>query len=523
MKIKSKLLLIALVPMFISGFIISTTSILKSESYLINEQETILKIAVEGFTDDVNAYKDDNVDITVFEGDTRVESSIEGAVGTKASDIVVEKVLKNGEIYFDTNVNVNGTPYYGYYEPIEGGMLFAGKPSFLVKDSINELLITNILIGIVSILLFFAFAYFISMHMAKRIQGVSKAIKVISDGDLSVNLNTSGAFNNDEIEEIASSTQVMIDKLKEMISSAKVTSKDVSSSSEELNETSETTLAAMDEVAKAVEEIAIGLQSQNESVQSIVESVSSINDGVSDIRSSANEISKYTSQLDDSSASMKDSMNNMSNSNQKLNESISDTSVRINEINKVIEKVKGIISVIGDISDQTKLLSLNASIEAARAGEAGKGFAVVAHSISDLSADTQKQVGEITSIITTLINDFEKCVVTLEEAVNDSEEQNKVISNVLCEFERLSVEIAGTSERVQLITNSVDKASSEMSTISQEVEELSSIAENSAAITEEVNASVEEINALMNGVASTASQLSDKSVVLNDKMQIFKF
>ncbi|MBI4838257.1 MAG: hypothetical protein HY806_03780 [Nitrospirae bacterium] len=84
---------------------------------------------------------------------------------------------------------------------------------------------------------------------------------------------------------------------------------------------------------------------------------------------------------------------------------------RLGAKSKNIEKV---LLVIGNVTKQTNLLSLNAAILAEQAGEYGKGFSVVAEEIKTLSDKTAASTKEITDIIN-MFRDEIAATITVSE------------------------------------------------------------------------------------------------------------
>ena len=80
---------------------------------------------------------------------------------------------------------------------------------------------------------------------------------------------------------------------------------------------------------------------------------------------------------------------------QAIGASAGDTAVVLEQLNAHSNEIGTIVDFISDISNQTALLSLNASIEAARAGEYGRGFAVVANEVKKLAEQSKASVTTI--------------------------------------------------------------------------------------------------------------------------------
>lgn len=83
---------------------------------------------------------------------------------------------------------------------------------------------------------------------------------------------------------------------------------------------------------------------------------------------------------------------------------------RIDISQRRIERTDQIIGTVKEISDQTKILGINASIEAHAAGENGKGFRVIANEIVSVSNTTNKALLEISQLISKIQSSSDKLI-----------------------------------------------------------------------------------------------------------------
>ena len=256
------------------------------------------------------------------------------------------------------------------------------------------------------------------------------------------------------------------------------------------------------------------LTALNEKVKTIDQLISNVESVIEKGNSKSNELLDSTETIENKSqSSYKDSERNIELNRKQIEEAVN----KLQELSQINTLVADIL----ELSNQTNLLSLNASIEAARAGEAGRGFAVVASQIQKLADQSNESANQIDQIIHALIEDSEKAVKTMDEVKTIMNLQSENVHKTGQVFEQvrdgISSSISGVGE-IATKTTQLDKARGDVVDV---VQNLTAIAQQNAASTEETSASVMEVSNVMQEIMENANRLKEIASILEENMNSF--
>lgn len=169
----------------------------------------------------------------------------------------------------------------------------------------------------------------------------------------------------------------------------------------------------------------------------------------------------------------------IANTNQEVTASMS-------RLQEKTQAVAEFTSIIYNISNQTKMLALNASIESARAGEAGRGFAVVADQIRQLAEQTRTSTEQITRIVSELNENADEVMGSVRNSVEATESQNQKIGEAAEAFEVLL-------NNMSILIQDIDEIDSRIYGLTDSNNKLVDNIMQLSAATEEVTASADQV------------------------------
>lgn len=524
MNIRKKLVMLEMISLLVLSVILTSCSLWIANGESNVRIEETLRVAVEGYQGDTSYLrkKGENIDITVFEGDTRIDSSIKDIIGTQASSEVINAVIQKNQPYFDTNVSVHGTAYYGYYIPTDTGMLFAGKPKSDIQSYMKAILSILIGVGAAAYILCSLVSVLISSSITRRIKQVADRIRILADGDLSGEMPDYKPDSKDEIDIIAHTVSILHTQLKEIVTNISTQTKHLNTSNSEFSTRFSHIAESVGSINHTVEEIALGSSTQAQETASAGNQVSNMADVIEHNSNSIANLEQAATRMTELSDHANATLKDLITINKKTTENIVMVTRQTDATNISAEKIKDAVRMIQNIAEQTSLLSLNASIEAARAGESGRGFAVVAEEIRKLSEDSANSAHDIELIVKELLENSNISVQTVEEVSSDAIHQKDELNNTLETFQELKQMVDTVYDASKNIYEQTKRLEEQKAVMNSVVEQLTSISEENAASTQETSSRIQTLSDTIEDCRRETKLLSELSENLQNQTGRFK-
>ncbi|MFB9325393.1 methyl-accepting chemotaxis protein [Paenibacillus aurantiacus] len=370
------------------------------------------------------------------------------------------------------------------------------------------------------VILISIFSYFMIRNLYRVVDYMIKLTRSVAEGDLSPR----PAFKrgNDELGKIADSIETMAGSLRGLIGTISENAAQVSDSSKQMQLASKQSTEAASSVAVDIQSVSDGMESQTRGAEESARAIVEMAVGIARVAENTSSISEYSTATSQKAEQGQQQIDQLVSQMQGIKNVIQSLSGIVDGLNERSREIGQIAEQITSFSNQTNILSLNASIEAARAGEHGRGFTVVAGEIRNLAAASLQSASTINELVAATQGEVSNATGVMTKTLAEVEQGSKLLANVTESFTQIRGSIQSIASQIHDNSAITEQMSASSEQVSATMEQSAHTAQHTLDSTRSVAAATEEQLALMEDISSAADQLQQIVMQLTDSVSSFK-
>lgn len=501
------------------------TNVVSASGLLNDGSDTVRVIAADMTLDRISVIVNSFIEMHDAEA-FLVDKDSSVILASRDSDLISKTLGADGQsaFYKEVEKKVSGKSYdfctldgnMTVFKEVNGTnwLLVSYVPTRVVLADLVGLRNLMIIFSIISILVLCVLIERVTHVVIRPVKEMTRVITSMASGDFTVSMKVKG---NDEIAVMGRSVEHFIASMKEMIRQMGHVSdrleKQAGSSknvSGEMNSAANIQSQSMTELNATVDQLSV-------SVNEIAQNATQLAGVVADTKEDSDKVEDKMRTTVEVSEKGKADMESVGNALHNIEISIHNLEEAVDKVGTASGEIVDIIKLIGDIAEETNLLSLNASIEAARAGEAGRGFAVVASQIGVLAKNSADSVAHITSLINEINGLVDDAVKQAGSSASDIESSADLIHIAVDTFDQIFQNIQETSHLIEGVVekiNQVDQVATNVAAISEEQaassDEILATSESMLQQAKSISKNSEQVEAEAGNLAESADQLADQ-------------
>ncbi|MEK4061593.1 MULTISPECIES: methyl-accepting chemotaxis protein [Paenibacillus] len=361
--------------------------------------------------------------------------------------------------------------------------------------------------------------YLIIRSIHHPIRYLRGRVREMAEGNLAVDIRT---FSQDELGELTADFNIMASHMKELISIVSQSIGDVNTSAHELTSIAEQTTATGEEMTLGINEIAFGASEQASLAETTSREAMALSDTIEKVNVRNKKMTSLSSEAEIVLRGGMDKVKKLQDHNLQTTEANQLVVQHIEGLAGQMLTISTIVQTINEVSEQTKLLALNASIEAARAGDSGKGFAVVATEIRKLSTMTYDSTERINTTIARLKEEVSQTLQVMNQTEVVISEQSLIVQESGTVFESITDMLKEIICSIQEMDGDIGQMNVNREQVVSSIIKISDVARDAASATEEISSASNDQSQAYSHLHSAAEQLKQSSQQVSEMISRFR-